>query len=483
MTGDVPTHAERPPDRAGLRRELTGRQVGMIAIGGAIGTGLFLGSGLAISLAGPAVIVAYLVAALAALVVAYTLAEMTVVHPEAGGFGAIAHRYLGPAAGFVQRWIYWTAQVVNVGSEVVAAGLYVRFWWPQLPLWLPVVVFSVVMLAVNALSVRFFGEFEYWFAMIKVVTIVVFVLLGVLAVTVGLPGRPAAGLSALTEHGGFAPNGMTGVWLAMTVVTFSYMGTEAVAVTAAESRNPARDLPRAARRMVLRLALFYVLGMAVVVSIVPWRDAASSEGLQSSPFVRLFSAAGVPAAAGLMNFVILTAALSAMNTNLYVTARMAHSLARDGYAPRWMGRVNQRGVPRNALALSATGLVLAAVVSVTAPESAFPVMLGIALFGALVTWLIIFATHAAFRRHRASAGLPSSPIRLPGAPVTTALAALFILGVLVTTAFTQQFGLAWKAGLPYLALLALAYVVVRRFRKTPTAPTATSDSTGTNASR
>ncbi|GGM50213.1 amino acid permease [Longimycelium tulufanense] len=465
MTGEAPAPATVEARSTGLRRALSGRQVGMIAIGGAIGTGLFLGSGLAISLAGPAVIVAYVVAALAALALAYTLAEMTVVHPEAGGFGAIAQRYLGAGAGFVQRWIYWTAQVVNIGSEVVAAGLYVRFWYPQLPLWVPVIAFSVIMLVVNAVSVRFFGEFEYWFAMIKVSAIVVFLVLGVLYIVVGLPGRPAVGLDALTEHGGFAPNGIGGVWLALTVVTFSYLGTEAVAVTAAESRNPVRDLPRAARRMVLRLALFYVLGMAVVVSIVPWQDAAEASGVQSSPFVTLFEAAGVPAAAGVMNFVILTAALSAMNTNLYVTARMGHSLAVDGYAPRWMARVNQRGVPRNALALSATGLVLAAVISATAPQEAFAMMLGIALFGALVTWLLIFATHAAFRRKRSAAGLPASPIRMPGAPVTTALAALFVAAVLVTTAFTDHFNTAWKAGLPYLALVVLAYLAIRRYRR------------------
>lgn len=464
MPGEAPTRTAPPAPT--LRRELSGRQVGMIAVGGAVGTGLFLGSGLAISLAGPAVVVAYLVAALAALVVAYALAEMTAVHPEVGGFGAIARRYLGPGAGFVQRWIYWTAQVVNIGSEVVAAGLYVRFWWPELPLWVPVVVFSAVMLTVNALSVRFFGEFEYWFAMVKVATIVVFVLLGLTYVLVGLPGRPAAGLDALTAHGGFAPNGLLGIWLALTVVTFSYLGTEAVAVTAAESRNPARDLPRAARGMVLRLALFYVLGTAVVVSIAPWTETAAGEGLQASPFVRLFDIAGVPAAAGVMNFVVLTAALSAMNTNLYVTTRMAHSLAVDGYAPSGLARVGRNGVPRNALVLSASGLALAAVVSVVAPESAFPALIGVALFGALVTWLIIFATHVVFRRHQAAGDTPPSPVRLPGAPWTTALAALFVTAVLVTTAFTEQFAVASLAGVPYLLFLIGAYLVVRRIRQT-----------------
>lgn len=452
------------PGETGLRRDLSGRQVGMIAIGGAIGTGLFLGSGLAISIAGPAVIIAYVVAAFAALALAYALAEMVVVHPEAGGFGPIAQRYLGGLAGFVQRWIYWAAQVVNIGSEVIAAGLYVQFWYPQLPLWVPVVVFSVVMLAVNAAAVRYFGEFEYWFAMIKVATIVVFILLGLTYIVFGLPGREPTGVEALTVHDGFLPNGIGAVWLALTVVTFSYLGTEAVAVTASESRDPGRDVPRAARGMVLRLALFYILGMLVVVSILPWNQVSTEEDVTQSPFVRLFDLAGVPAAAGVMNFVVLTAALSAMNTNLYVTARMTYSLAQDGYAPRWFAKLSRNGSPRRALLLSAVGLALAATVSVSSPSTAFPLLLGLALFAALVTWLIIFASQLAFRRQRAAQGLPASPVRLPGAPATTVVAMLFVSAVLLTTPFTEQFSTAWKAGVPFLLLLCGAYFVIQRRR-------------------
>lgn len=448
----------------GLRRELSGRQIGMIAVGGAIGTGLFLGSGLAISIAGPAVLIAYVIAAFAALALAYALAEMVVVHPEAGGFGAIAHRYLGGLAGFVQRWLYVAAQSVNIGSEVVAAGLYVQFWYPQLPLWMPVVAFSVIMLVVNAAAVKFFGEFEYWFAMIKVVTIVVFIVLGLTYIFVGLPGQQPTGMGALTEHDGFLPNGIGAVWLALTVVTFSYLGTEAISLTASESRNPARDVPRAAKGMVVRLALFYVLGMLVVVSILPWNQVSTSEEVTQSPFVRLFDIAGIPAAAGVMNFVILTAALSAMNTNLYVTARMTYSLAKDGHAPRWFAGLSRGGTPRRALALAAVGLVLAALISVFSPEAAFPMMMGLALFGALVAWLIIFGTQLAFRRQRAREGLPPSPVRLPGAPWTTLLAIVFVLAVLLTTPFTEQFHTAWKAGVPFLVILVLAYYVVRRRR-------------------
>ncbi|RRO18141.1 amino acid permease [Saccharopolyspora rhizosphaerae] len=448
--------------RSGLRRALSGRQVGMIAIGGAIGTGLFLGSGLAISTAGPAVIIAYAVAAFAALALAYALAEMIVVHPEAGGFGAVIREYLGGLPGFVSRWMYWAAQVVNIGSEVIAAGLYLQFWYPQMPLWVPVVGFSVVMLAVNLAAVRFFGEFEYWFAMVKVVTIVVFVVLGVVYIVFGLPGHEPAGVGALTEHGGFLPNGLGAVWLALTVVTFSYLGTEAVSMTAAESRDPGRDVPRAARSTVLRLALFYVMGMLVVVSILPWNEVSGSDDITQSPFVRLFSMVGIPAAAGVMNFVVLTAALSAMNTNLYLSARMTHSLALDGYAPRWFAKVSSNGVPRRALVLSAAGLALAAALAVFTEESAFPMLVGLALFAALLVWVLIFAAHLAFRRRRAAQGLEPSAVQLPGAPVTTVLAMLFVAAVLLTTPFTEQFTTAWKAGVPFLVLLSIAYYVINR---------------------
>ncbi|MFG2076108.1 amino acid permease [Nonomuraea maritima] len=449
-------------DPSGLHRRLTSRQLTMIGLGGAIGTGLFLGSSLAISQAGPATILAYVICAGVALVIGWSLAEMVVVHPEAGAFGAIAHRYLGPWAGFVVRWTYWTIQVIAIGGEVIAAGIYVQFWWPSLPLWLPVVVFSVVVLGVNAVAVKLFGEVEYWFAMIKVVAIVVFILLGVLLITVGLPGAEATGTANLTAHGGFLPNGVSGLFLAMVFVLFSYIGTEAVSVTAAESENPVRDIPRAARRMVTRLALFYVAAIAIVLTVVPWTVTAQGGEVTESPFVSVFSAAGIPAAATVMNFVVLTAALSSANTNLYLTTRMLHSLASNRYAPAWTGRLSASGVPRNALALSALGLALAAGVSAASESEAYLALFGVSVFGALVVWLIILLTHHAFRRTRAAQGLPPSPVRLWGAPVTSGVVMLFLAAVLVSTLFIESLRPAWWAGVPFFVILSVAYVVASR---------------------
>lgn len=453
-------------DRAGLERRLSGRQLAMIGLGGAIGTGLFLGSSLAISQAGPATIIAYVVCSLVALVIAWALAEMVVVHPTAGAFGAIAHMYLGGWAGFVTRWTYWTIQVIAVGGEVVAAGIYVQYWWPQIPLWLPVVVFSFAVLVVNALAVRVFGEFEYWFAMVKVAAIVVFLLLGAVLIVFGLPGTHATGAQNLTTNGGFFPHGVGGLFLALVFVIFSFIGTEVVAVTAAESKHPTRDIPRAARRMVLRLVLFYVLAIVVVLCIVPWTlTAQAGDDIVASPFVRVLGAANVPAAATVMNFVVLTAALSSANANLYLTSRMMHSLAAHRYAPRWTGRVSGSGVPRNALVLSAAGLALAAYLSVAYPKSAYVIIFGISIFGALVVWILILLTHMRFRQVRRRNDEPDAPVRLWGAPVTTLLGALFLFAILVSTAFVQGLTAAWQAGIPFFVLLTIGYVLVRKFRR------------------
>ena len=453
------------PPKSGLQRRLGSRQIAMIGLGGAIGTGLFLGSSLAISQAGPATIIAYVVCALVALVIAWALAEMVVVHPDAGAFGAVAQRYVGPFAGFLTRWTYWTIQVIATGGEVIAAGIYVRFWWPEMPLWLPVAVFGLAVIAINAATVRLFGDVEYWFAMVKVVAIVVFILLGIALIVFGLPNAPATGLDNLTAHGGFLPKGWSGLLLAMVFVLFSYIGTEVVSVTAAESADPVRDIPRAARRMVLRLSLFYILAIAVVLTIVPWTVTAQGSGITSSPFVRVFQSAGVPAAATVMNLVVLTAALSSANTNLYLTTRMLHSLAEDRYAPRWVGHLTASGVPRNALVVSALGLVLAAALSWQQNNAAYIVLFGVSIFGALVVWLMILLTHAVFRRRRRSLGLPPSPVRLWGAPVTTGLAALFLVGVLVSTWFIEGLDVAWRYGVPFFVLLGAGYLVVARRRR------------------
>src|SRR6266851_5384268 len=354
----------------GLQRKLSQRQLTMIAIGGAIGVGLFLGSSVTIHLAGPGVIVTYLFGAVIALVIAYALAEMAVVHPVAGSFGVYAECYLSRWAGFSVRATYGLIQIIAIGAEVTAVAIYFAFWFPTVPQWFWVIVVSLGLITINALQVGKFGEFEYWFAMIKVVAIIAFIGVGSVLIF-GLGPAPALGLANLTTHGGFLAHGWKGVWLALTLVITSYMGIEVIAVTAGEAEHPETSIPRAMRSMVLRLIIFYVLAIAVMLMMIPWNQLAESSGLTGSPFVRAFAAVGIPFAAGAMNLVVISAAVSSANCNLYLTTRMLLSLARSGYAPAWLASVSHAGVPLRAVATASAGIAVAIMLAVFAPANAF----------------------------------------------------------------------------------------------------------------
>jgi AAT family amino acid transporter len=440
---------------AGLRREMTSRQVSMLALGGSIGTGLFLGSAIAVRLAGPAVIFSYAAGALIALSVMWALAEMSVVHPLAGSFGVHAEIYLNPWAGFVIRYAYWLAQVVAIGSEVVAASIYARLWFPSTPAWMWIVAFSGGMIYVNARSVGNFGAFEYWFALFKVSTICIFLALGA-ARLFGI-GFPPLGFSNYTRWRGFLPNGWLGVWLGVTMAVFSFLGIEIVAVSAGEAREPGVALPRAMRWTLARLALFYLGGVAVLVGVMPWTQA----GLSESPFVRVFQSAGIPAAAAVMNFVVLTAALSSVNANLYLTTRMLFSLSRGGYAPRGLGVLSRRGAPLVALSASSLGMFAALLLELRLRESAYVYMLGTAFFGGLFVWLMILITHISFRRKIAgdSRFVPLAPF----GSISSVLGAIVLTAVAISTWWVPGMRITLAGGLPWLAFLTVCYFVWRKF--------------------
>lgn len=453
----------------GLHRSLSARRLTMIAIGGAIGTGLFLGSGFAISLAGPAVLVSYAIGAVIALLLMGCLAEMTVAHPTSGSFGAYAEYYIGPLAGFLVRYAYWTCIVLAVGTEVTAVALYMRFWFPTLPGWLWIVAFSALLILLNARSVHVFGAVEYWFSAIKVTAIVIFILLAgyiVLRAPSAVPaaagtsgtGAAAVGFQNYTAHGGFLPRGVWGAWVAVIVAIFSYLSIEMIAVAAGEAAQPEIAITRAFRSTVFRLILFYLLTLALVLAIVPWTAA----GIEESPFVKVMRALRVPGAAGIFNFVILVAALSAMNSQLYITTRMMFSLSRANQAPRRFGLLNRRGVPVQALLLSSIGIALATVLSIVAPKSAFILMVSISAFGAMFTWMMIFITHYRFRRVRALTGAAPLRFRMYGFPATTLLGAALMAAVLLTTAFTDAFRMTLVFGLPFLACLSAVYWIWHR---------------------
>jgi amino acid transporter, AAT family len=452
---------ETPPSEVdGLHRRLTQRQLTMMAIGGAIGVGLFLGSSVTIRLAGPAVILSYVLGAGIALIMSYALAEMAVVHPVAGAFGVYADKYLNAWAGFSVRATYGAAQIIAIGAEVTAAGIYISFWFPNVPQWIWVVLVSAALVALNSMQVNRLGEFEYWFAMIKVAAIIAFIIVG-LSLIFGIFGggsRHAIGLANLTQHGGFLPAGWKGVWLSLTITVTSYMGVEIIAVTAGEAEHPEVTIPHAMRSIVWRLILFYVLAIAIMVTIVPWNQTGSSSALSGSPFVTAFAAAHIPFAAAIMNFVVLTAALSSVNTNLYLSTRMLFSLGRGGHAPEWMGRVSRNGVPHRALLASTAGIVAAILLAIFAPRNAFLMLYGTAVAGMLFVWLVILNTHLRFRKAIPRERLLSLPMHLWAHPLFTVVGILLLLAISVTTFFVD--GLQWSvpAFSVFLALISLLYL-------------------------
>jgi amino acid transporter, AAT family len=456
----VPREAEE------LKRKLSQRQLSMITIGGAIGVGLFLGSSVTIRLAGPGVIVTYLFSAVIALIVAYSIAEMAVVHPVAGSFGVYAEKYLSPWAGFAVRATYGFVQIIAIGAEITAVAIYFAFWFPSVPQWTWVVVVSIGLVSLNTLQVSRFGEFEYWFALIKVLAITAFIVLG-LGLIFGLGPRPAVGLSNLTSHGGFLPFGWKGVWLAMTLALTSYMGVEVIAVTAGEAERPEQTIPRAMRTIVFRLILFYVLAMTVMLAMTPWNKMGS--GITGSPFVTAFSAAGIPFASSIMNIVVITAALSSSNTDLYLTTRMLFSLARGGYAPTWLGRLSKNGVPHRALAVSTGGMIAAVLLAIFAPSRAFLMLYGVAVAGMFFVWGVILVTHIAFRRALGPQRVAQLPMRLRFYPYSTLLGLVALAGITVSTFFVDGLQYTVPAFIPFLLLISLAYWKIRQKGSVPAA--------------
>jgi L-asparagine transporter-like permease len=427
----------------------------MIGLGSTIGTGLFLGSAISVKLAGPAVILSFVGGACIAVTMMWALAEMAAAHPAAGSFGLYAEMYLHPWAGFAIRLTYWLCMMVVVGSEVVAASIYCRFWFRGTPSWIWIGLFSLVILYVNCTSVGRLGTFEYWLSMVKVVTIVAFLILGA-ALLFGV-GFPKVGFANYTAHGGFLPNGWSGVGLGIILGLFSFFGIEVVGSTAGEAADPKAAVPKALRRTLVVLVLFYVGGLALVVGIVPWTQIE----LVESPFVHVFQTVGIPAASHIMNFVVLTAALSSAVANLYFAARLAFSLARGGYLPTMLGRLSRRNMPVVAVLASAGGMAAALVLSKYYKDSLFVYMIGLSTFGALFAWLMTLLTHLAFRRFHKLQGIPYLQLGPPG-PWASLLGFGGVMAVLLSTWWVPGFRITLVAGAPWLALITLCYWVWSR---------------------
>lgn len=442
----------------GLNKSLGSGQLGMIALGGAIGTGLFLGSKFAIGFAGPSTIVSYLIGGAIALMLMGVLAEMTVQHPTSGSFGAYAEYYLGPMWGFLTRYMYWLCIVLAVGTEVTAIGDYMQFWFPGVPPWIWVLLFSAALITVNAMNVKNFGTLEYWFSTIKVFAIIAFIVIA--AWLVFFAGNGEYGFHNWTAEGGFMPNGWSGMWFAVIVSIFSYLSIEMIAVAAGEAKQPETAVKKAFKWTIFRLIVFYFLTLGLIISIAP-----VSQILEGgSPFVTVMRVIGIPFADSILNFIVIVAALSAMNSQLYISTRMMFSLSRAGEAPRAFGKLRRNGAPLNALLLSTGGIAIATIVGLVVPGDAFTFMLAISMFGAMFTWTVIFFTHVAYRRKLAANGeMPK--YKIPGSRVGAVIGALMMFAVLVSTAFTQEFWATIPFGLCCLAIAVISYFVLRSRRK------------------
>jgi amino acid transporter, AAT family len=441
-----------PNPESGLRRQLTAGQMTMVAVGGSIGTGLLLGTASAISLAGPAVILTFVLAALISWTVTLALGELASAHPAAGSFGVYADLYLNSWASFVSRSGYWLAISFSIGAEMVASATYMQFWLPHTPAVLWVAIFAAFLLSTNLLSVHRYGRFEFWFAMIKVAVIAAFIVLGA-ALLVTRRTAPQ-----YTAHGGFFPLGVAAPLLAITFAIYTFAGVEFVAVTSGESASP-KEVARATRMTFLSLTALYMGAIIVLVGVMPWNRAGSTE----SPFVTVFRSVSLPGAAHLMNFVVLTAALSGANAALYISSRMLFSLARTGWAPVRLGQLSRSGAPTYALIVSSYGIVAALILERYAPGRAFEYILRSALFGMMLSWIVSLAAHIQFRRRMTSDQAAKIPARSPLGEWGSIIGLALVLACVAKTWFDSRVNLI--SGVTMLIGLTVAYAVIKQSHK------------------
>lgn len=378
-----------------LKRGLEERHIQLIALGGAIGVGLFLGSANAIQAAGPAILLVYTIAGFAMFIIMRALGELATSYPVSGSFSAYANEFIGPLAGYLTGWTYWFMWIVTCMAEITAVGVYVKFWIPNMPQWIPALAALVIMTCVNLIAVKAYGEFEFWFALIKVVTIIIMIGLGLLMIIFGIgnDGKPI-GISNLWSHGGFLPKGLWGPMLSIVMVMFAYLGTELIGVTAGEAKNPEKTIPAAINKVFWRILVFYVGALFVIMCLYPW----NSLGTIGSPFVLTFNKLGISTAAGIINFVVLTAALSSCNSGIFSTGRMLYNLSLQGSAPKVFSKLNKSHVPITGIVISAFFLLIGVVLNYLVPGKVFTYVTSVATFGAIWVWGIVLVAQIKFRK-------------------------------------------------------------------------------------
>ncbi|MEV0041304.1 amino acid permease [Streptomyces sp. NPDC050804] len=423
------------PAEEGYERGLGSRQVQMIAIGGAIGVGLFMGAGANIAKAGPSIILMYALAGVVIFFIMRALGELLLYRPVSGSFAEYAREFLGPFFGFATGWTYWLMWVVTGMAELTAAAIYIHFWFPQIPQWVSALVFLVVLFGVNLISVKIFGEVEFWFSMIKVTAIIGMIVIGLGVLTLGFSDAgETAGAANLWAHDGIFPNGIGSSLMTLQGVMFAYLAVELVGVTAGESENPEKTLPKAINTLPWRIIVFYVGALSVILAVVKWTEFSAG----NSPFVHAFEKMGIPLAAGIVNFVVLTAALSSCNSGMYSTGRMLRDLAANSEAPTVFGRLNSRRTPALGITVSAVLMGIGVVLNYVVPEKAFGYVTSVATAAGIWTWMMILASHIRYRRGVEAGRLPASSFPAPGGALFSWVAVAFLALVTCLIAYDED---------------------------------------------
>ncbi|MET3320277.1 UNVERIFIED_ORG: AAT family amino acid transporter [Peribacillus simplex] len=436
-----------------LNRELKGRHIQMIALGGTIGVGLFMGSASAIKWTGPSVMLAYAISGIFIFLIMRAMGEMLYLEPSTGSFATFGYKYIHPLAGYMTAWSNWFQWVIVGMAEIIAVGTYMQYWYPDLPAWIPGLIAMVILGAANLISVKSFGEIEFWFALIKIVTIILMIVAGFGLIFFGIGnGGEAIGLSNLWEHGGLFTGGWKGFFFALSLVVAAYQGVELIGITAGEAKDPQNTITKAIQSTIWRILIFYIGAIFIIVTVYPW-DQLSSIG---SPFVATFAKVGITAAAGIINFVVITAAMSGCNSGIYSAGRMLYTLGINGQAPKFFAKVSNSGVPLFGTFGVIVGLAIGVVLSYVAPENLFVHVYSASVLPGMIPWFVILISQIQFRKVK-SAEMVNHPFKMPFAPVTNYLTIAFLIMVLIGMWFNDETRISLIVGIVFLGIVVISY--------------------------
>lgn len=442
-------------DNSKLERGLKPRHVEMIALGGTIGVGLFMGSASTIQTAGPSVLLCYALAGLVMFFIMRIMGEMLYLEPVTGSFATYGHKYICPFAGYLTAWCYWFLWVTVGLSEVTAVGIYVHFWFPDVPQWISALGGMLIVTLANMAAVKYYGEFEFWFAIIKVTTIVVMLVVGAMIILFGFGNNGVPlGFSNLWSHGGFFPNGFGGMISAMCVVAAAFQGVELVGITAGEAQNPKETLRKATKNIVWRILIFYIGAIFVVITLYPWDEL----GMLGSPFVTTFAKVGVTSAAGIINFVVLTAALSGCNSGIYSSGRMLYTLAENGQAPKFFGKLSSHGVPQHGIMVTLACLLFGVVLNYLIPDSKlFLYIYSASVFPGMVAWFVLAYSQKNFRKRWGEKAMAEHPFKSPLFPYANYFCLIFLVLVTIGMWVNPDTRMSLIAGWTFMIIVKAGY--------------------------